>query len=235
LERLQAGIKNMLVFRVVIEGGIGAYSLRTPVSHLLFRTIRPTTTNLTKKLHMSHDSPEQWVDSYGDYLYRFATSRLKDPTAAQDVVQDTFLAAIKGIDSYDSDKVDFKFWLRGICRNKIVDHIRKQLKLVSYEEFTEHNEAPNKMMELIGIPTRKVDAFEFSPQKQFEKKEFWRVFNDCSSRLKSPMKEIYLLKEIESLSSEEICKEFGISPNNLWVIVHRARGLLKKCLNKNWT
>ena len=48
------------------------------------------------------------------------------------------------------------------------------------------------------------------------------------------MREIYVLKELEDEASKDICKEFDISPNNLWVIMHRARGQLKKCLNKNW-
>ncbi|MCH2175589.1 MAG: sigma-70 family RNA polymerase sigma factor [Lentisphaeria bacterium] len=183
---------------------------------------------------MSHKDPEKWVDLYGDYLYRFALSRLSDPSAAEDVVQETLLAAIKGVERYDETKVDFKFWLRGICRNKIVDTIRKRMREIPVEEIFEYDESPNRSMQLMGIPNNKPDTFSFAPDKQYQKKEFWKVFQSCASKLKSPMREIYLLKEIESLSTEEICKEFNITPNNLWVIVHRARGQMKKCLNKNW-
>ena len=71
--------------------------------------------------------PEQWVDKYGDYLYGFAMSRLRNPDAANDCVQDTFLAGIKALERFDGSR-DIKFWLRGIMRNKIVDQIRKSIK-----------------------------------------------------------------------------------------------------------
>ena len=70
--------------------------------------------------------PEQWVDQYGDYLYGFAMSRLRNPDAANDCVQDTFLAGIKALERFDGSR-DIKFWLRGIMRNKIVDQIRKSI------------------------------------------------------------------------------------------------------------
>ena len=150
------------------------------------------------------------------------------------MVQETFLAAIKGLDNYNPDKVDFKYWLRGILRNKAVDHIRKKVREMPVEDLTFYDEEPNKLRNMAGIPSRSVESYKFSPEKQYDKKEFWGVFNNCLSKLKSPMREIYMLKEIESEKSESICKEFNISPNNLWVIVHRSRTALKKCLNKNW-
>ncbi len=71
--------------------------------------------------------PEQWVDKYGDYLYGFAMSRLRNPDAANDCLQDTFLAGIKALERFDGSR-DIKFWLRGIMRNKIVDQVRKSIK-----------------------------------------------------------------------------------------------------------
>ena len=45
---------------------------------------------------------------------------------------------------------------------------------------------------------------------------------------------MFVLKEIDGMASEDICKEFGITPTNLWVILHRARNQLKRCLeNRN--
>ena len=71
--------------------------------------------------------PDQWVDQYGDYLYGFAMSRLRNPEAAQDCVQDTLMAGIKALERFDGSR-DIKFWLRGIMRNKIVDQIRRSIK-----------------------------------------------------------------------------------------------------------
>ncbi len=183
---------------------------------------------------MSFSDPDKWVELYGDYLYRFAMSRLSDPGASEDAVQETFLAAIKGIDNYDSKKVDFKYWLRGILRNKTVDYIRKRVREMPAGELSDYDEEQNSLQKFAGIPHRDVESFKFSPQTQYDKKEFWQIFNKCLLGLKSPMKEIYILKEVESEKSEDICKEFNISSNNLWVIVHRSRSALKKCLNSSW-
>jgi len=84
--------------------------------------------------------PEQWVEDYGDYLYRYALSRICDPAMAEDLVQETFLAGIKGLGAFDN-RVEIKFWLRGILRNKVVDYIRKDVRLkyvAELEEFDEH-------------------------------------------------------------------------------------------------
>lgn len=45
--------------------------------------------------------PESWVDQYGDYLYRYAVSRLRDPTAAEEVLQETFLAGVLDDTNHD--------------------------------------------------------------------------------------------------------------------------------------
>ena len=62
--------------------------------------------------------PERWVDDYGDYLYACAMLRLRHPTKAKDVVQETFLAALKSRQSY-AGKSSEKAWLTGILKHKI--------------------------------------------------------------------------------------------------------------------
>ena len=89
--------------------------------------------------HKNRRSPDEWVDQYGDYLYRYAMMRLKDPIAVQDVLQETYIAGIKGLEKFDG-RVEIKYWLRGILRNKIVDHIRKSVRERPYENPMEHGE-----------------------------------------------------------------------------------------------
>ena len=63
-------------------------------------------------------NPETWVDHYGDYLYCFAISRVRDPSVAEDLVQETFLAALNSIKSFAS-RSSPKTWLTGILKHKI--------------------------------------------------------------------------------------------------------------------
>ncbi|MCE9614491.1 MAG: sigma-70 family RNA polymerase sigma factor [Lentisphaerae bacterium] len=178
-------------------------------------------------------SPDDWVDLYGDYLYRYALLRLKNPATAEDAVQETFLAAVKGQDRFDG-RTDIKFWLRGILRNKIVDHIRKAVR----EDVVEDTEAQGILdsfwFKHSGVAAIRPAPWQFDPYRAFEKTEFWEIFRSCLDQLREPLRTAFTLKMLEDQSSEEICKILGVSPNNLWVMMHRARSLLKTCLEKKW-
>ena len=59
-------------------------------------------TQITEEISAAYPNldPETWVDQYGDYLYRFALARIKDQAVAEDLVQETFLAALHGRKSF---------------------------------------------------------------------------------------------------------------------------------------
>ena len=192
---------------------------------------------------MSNDSqpkvpitpPEQWVDMYGDYLFGFAMSRLRNPEAAQDCVQDTFMAGIKALDRFDGSR-DIKFWLRGIMRNKIVDQIRKAVK----ESKVDIDSEDEAMMESFwfkysGITTTNPDPWQFNPRKSYDNGEFWQVFETCINDVKDPARQAFILKVLEDQTTEEVCKVMDITPNYLWVLLHRARAQLKTALEAKWT
>src|SRR5438477_4563382 len=69
-------------------------------------------------------SPGQWVDAHGDYLFNFAVGQIRDPSVAEDLVQDTFLAAFKARDRFTGQSSE-RTWLVGILRHKIYDHLRR--------------------------------------------------------------------------------------------------------------
>ena len=68
--------------------------------------------------------PERWVELHGDYLFSYAMTRLRDLTKAEDAVQETFLAALKGGKAFAGRSAE-KSWLVGILKNKICDHYRR--------------------------------------------------------------------------------------------------------------
>lgn len=177
--------------------------------------------------------PEQWVDLYGDYLFRYALMRLRDPDAARDAVQETFLAGIKGFERYDG-RVDIKYWLRGILKFKIVDHIRKMAREQPVNENGDEEILDSLLFKASGIPTMNPEPWRFDPHHEYDKAEFWAAFEACLAKLKEPIRQVFVLKMLEDMDSEEVCKVLGIKPNHMWVLNHRARGQLKKCLEANW-
>ncbi|NBB79084.1 MAG: sigma-70 family RNA polymerase sigma factor [Verrucomicrobia bacterium] len=179
--------------------------------------------------------PEQWVDLYGDYLYGFAMSRLRNSEAAADCVQDTFLAGIKALDRFDGSR-DIKFWLRGIMRNKIVDQIRKSIK----ENKVDIEKEDEALLESFwykysGIATTNPDPWQFNPRKYYDNSEFWVVFDECLAKVKDPARKAFILRVLEDQTTEEVCKAMDITPNYLWVLLHRAREQLKVHLEAKWT
>jgi RNA polymerase sigma-70 factor (ECF subfamily) len=179
--------------------------------------------------------PETWVDRYGDYLYGFAMSRLRNPDAAHDCVQDTFLAAIKALDRFDGSR-DIKFWLRGIMRNKIVDQIRRSVKENKVDIQAEDEALIESFwFKYSGIATTNPDPWQFNPRKHYDNSEFWVIFDHCIQQVKEPARQAFILRVLEDLSTEEVCKVMNISSNYLWVLLHRARSQLKTLIEANWT
>lgn len=170
---------------------------------------------------------ERWVDEYGEILYRFALLRVGNPTVAEDLVQETFVAALKSQNSFRNQSSP-QTWLIGILKHKILDHFRAQGKTISIEETT--------LSSTMDSPAPKIPVKEWSitPEKIVEESAFREILQNCLNRLPEKAKQIFLLREIDEVETGELCKIFGITPTNLWVMLHRIRNQLKSCLEKNW-
>jgi RNA polymerase sigma-70 factor (ECF subfamily) len=178
-------------------------------------------------------NPEVWVDQQGDYLYRFALLRIKDPSIAEDLVQETFLAALKSRKNFKSRSA-VRTWLTAILKHKIVDHLRKKNR-----EPTTHNieaiiDSINEQFDDVGHWKIKPDKWTVNPLKIYEQKEFLNALSSCLAELPQRLAKAFMLREIEGLSTEEICKALQISATNSWVMLYRARMHLRRCLETNW-
>jgi RNA polymerase sigma-70 factor (TIGR02943 family) len=182
--------------------------------------------------------PERWVELYGDYLFKFAMMRLRDPATAEDLVQETFLAALKGGKNFAGRSAE-KTWLASILKNKIFDYYRKASRETSFTdlEFYSNEESDRFVAEgtLKGGWVHELGPREWSsPGASLDNEEFWRTIHDCSAKLPKNVSTVFTLREIDGVESKEICEMLGISPNNLWVMLHRARMALRRCLEINW-
>ncbi len=184
-------------------------------------------------------SPETWVDEHGDCLFRYAYARLRDETLAEDIVQETLLSAIQSLGSYGGRAAE-RTWLTGILKHKIIDHYRKSSKHVQFTEedtdlsVTDHFfERPDSWDGHWVIKLRPVDP-EQSPEKVLERGEFWDVMNACLSALPERVATVFALREVDGLTSNDICEVLSLSPDNFWVIMHRARMQLRRCVEIKW-
>ena len=172
---------------------------------------------------------DQWVDSYGDALFRFARARVGERDIAEDLVQETFLAAVKSMNRFKG-KSSEKTWLFGILKHKIIDYYRRNKTVVHVQDFIDNPDGVEAFFNAKGhwqtLPTH----WSANPGEAQANKEFLDHFYQCLSGLPQRTADVFVHREIDGLSTREICSLLGISENNCWVILYRARMLLRKCL-----
>ncbi len=179
-------------------------------------------------------TPTEWVDLYSDDLYCFALKFIPQDDVAQNLIQETFLAALKNHHTFSSQSSE-KTWLIGILKNKITDHLRAKYKEIPASQLIDDDKTIEGFFDSqSGHLAQEPTAWKFNPTVLMENKEFWETFNNCLSRLPEKTSQAFALREIEAMKSSEICKVLGISSTNLWVLLHRARIQLRACLEKNW-
>jgi RNA polymerase sigma-70 factor, ECF subfamily len=177
--------------------------------------------------------PEQWVRRYGDYLYRYAFYRLGDPAAAEELVQDTFIAALRNRGHF-SGKSSERTWLIGILKHKLIDHLRRMYREKETFGQQDAEEVMAGDFDRSGSRFAVPEKWTIDPAAVIEQKEFWEILQRCLGKLPPATAQAYAMREIDGLPAEEICKVLGISTNNLWVRLHRARRALRQCLETNW-
>lgn len=176
--------------------------------------------------------PKNWVDKYGDELFRHAAYVVGDRQIAEDLVQETFLAAWKGRSAFRGQASE-KTWLLNILKHKIVDFLRK--KYGRKEEIPTGDDATlEQLFDAKGNWKVRFTKKAGDPFAAAERREFWQAFFRCLEALPDRWASAFALKELEGVKSDAICACLGISPQNFWVIMHRARLRLVHCLEVNW-
>ena len=179
------------------------------------------------------EHPETWVDRYGDYLYRFALARIKDPSLAEDLVQETLLAALQGRKGFQRRSA-LQTWLTAILKHKIIDHLRKKKRIQTIEDIDAVGETVDGFYEKKGAWRIRPGNWDINPAKVLEQRQFMDVLYRCLSELPERLAKAFVLREMEGLSTEELCKSMQITATNSWVMLYRARSYLRRCLEINW-
>jgi RNA polymerase sigma-70 factor (ECF subfamily) len=182
--------------------------------------------------------PEQWVEAHGDYLFRYALGRLRDPSRAEDVVQETFLAALKGGRSFSGQSSE-KSWLVGILKNKIFDYYRRAGRETNFTDLDFYSDEEGERFHgdggSAGAWIAELGPKEWvDPSASLDREVFWKTFRECSGKLPKNVATVFTLREVDDVPSREICSMLGITESNLWVMLHRARMALRRCLETNW-
>jgi RNA polymerase sigma-70 factor (ECF subfamily) len=172
--------------------------------------------------------PEEWLSRYGDALYRFALARLRRPHEAEEAVQETLLAALRARDRFEQ-RSHPRTWLMGILKRKVVDRLRAAARAGSGTSL----EALDAWFDKRG-KWRKAPWRWHDPAASAERSEFWAVLRRCLSRLPARAASAFALRTLDDCPAADVCRELDVSPGNLWVLLHRVRLQLVRCLEVNW-
>ena len=177
-------------------------------------------------------NPEKWVPLYADYLFNYTISRINNHHQAKDLVQDTFFAALNAKDNFQG-KASERTWLISILKRKIIDYYRK-INSAKGKAEVKMNFYSDGEREGDWIEERVPTDWNAEVEKNIENDELTIALEKCINNLPEKYAMVFRMKTIQQFETEEICKELEITSSNLWVIIHRARTQLRKCMEDNW-
>jgi len=176
--------------------------------------------------------PNKWIDKYADYLFNYAVTRVNNSDIAKDLVQETFFAGLKSAKNFEGKAAE-RTWLIAILKRKVIDYYRKinsnkgkaEVRMSFYEDGDNEGD---------WIEERVPQTWGNDADKSIETEELKSAIDSCIDKLPEKYAMVFKMKTIQEFETEEICKELNITASNLWVIIHRARTQLRKCMEDNW-
>ncbi len=187
-------------------------------------TTQPT--DVSREIPVASD----WVDAYGDYLLNFALGQVHDQGVAEDLVQETFLAALKGKDRFAGRSAE-RTWLIGILRHKIYDHLRRTCRDRARQAPFVPSRNDQEAWDESVLWLHEVASECQSPSRRMELDELRSQLETALGRLPSRLAQVFQLYAVEEKTNAEVCEQLKISESNLWVMLHRARKQLRELLS----
>ena len=145
------------------------------------------------------------------YLVRFAQRKLRDPLMAEDAVHDVFEAVLSGRAVF-AGRAALRSWLTAVLKNKIVDSVRRNVGMDSLDDV----DGENGPAQAVACPQPRPD--EIAEQQQLLALALQRI-----EALPPGLRDVMRLRVLEEQSTADVCLTLGISEDNLFVRLHRAR------------
>jgi RNA polymerase sigma-70 factor (ECF subfamily) len=176
--------------------------------------------------------PATWVDAHGDRLFRYALSRIRDERAAEDLVQDCLVTALKSRDKFRGESSELT-WMIGILRNKIFEHLRRQAREAPLGP-DDDSDREDELFDGTGHWKEAVAPADWGgePHRRAESAEFSAALRNCLDALTPNVARAFVLREMEGVEHQECAEAMGVPPGRLAVLLYRARMRLRRCLER---
>lgn len=173
--------------------------------------------------------PAAWSEQYGEFLLRYALRHVGDWHKAQDLVQETWLAAWQARARF-AERSSERTWLIGILRHKVLSHFRvaSRERPLSEQESDQLNETGRLSTStwLVSRPASWMD-----PVRQLERKQLRTQLDRCLCRLSNRMKTVFASCDLDELPHRDVARRLGVTDGHLYILLHRARQKVRECLS----
>ncbi len=175
---------------------------------------------------------QAWLERHGDALFRYALRNTGEREAAEDLVQETLLAAWQGRASFRGASSE-RTWLMAILRHKVNDHLRQQYQAPRQTEGGSED-VENRMFTDDGTWRKPPGRWGRDPLDNAQADAFLAILMACLESIPATQRESFVLCELGGLNARESVEVMGIKANHLYVLLHRARLQLRRCLERGW-
>jgi RNA polymerase sigma-70 factor, ECF subfamily len=152
-------------------------------------------------------------------LYRVARAILRNDGEAEDVMQDAYVRAYEHLDQF-AGRAKFSTWLTRIA---VHEALARQRRGTRYQEL-------DSMSDREGDPMDRLAALAPDPEQQASNSETRRLLEEAVERLPDAYRTIFMLRDVEEMTTIDTAHVLDISEENVKVRLHRARALLRKSL-----
>lgn len=165
-------------------------------------------------------------------LIRMALGHVADREAAEEVVQDTWMAVIQGLSRFEG-RSSLRTWIFGILIHKAKDRGIRDKRQVAFSSFESRDEDQDEAVdpsrfhqrgEWAGhwaFPPQPWD--EQTPEKLLASRQAVAAMQQAIESLPPTLKEVLILRDVEGIDAKEVCELLNITETNLYVRLHRAR------------
>lgn len=165
----------------------------------------------------------RFIDAYSTQVYRVALKILNDPQDAEDVLQETFIKALRSLPTFEG-RSSLSTWLYRIAVNEALMVMRKRKGIeVSIDAEAEGEEGPSEPVQL--------HDWCCLPEGEFMTGEAHQFLDDAIMRLSPALQAVFVLRDIEGLSVKETAETLSISETAVKTRLLRARMKLREMLS----
>jgi RNA polymerase sigma-70 factor (ECF subfamily) len=183
------------------------------------------------------------VDRYHGSLVRLAQMYVPDRAVAEEVVQETWIGVIKGLERFEG-RSSLKTWIFRILTNVAKTRGRRESRSIPFsslqntgEGFDEPAVDPDRFLpddhprwpHHWATPP---DSWTAIPEERFLSRETLSHVREAIGALPPNQRKVITLRDVDGWSSEEVCNALGISETNQRVLLHRARSKVRRVLER---